>query len=103
GERYRKKLATCAHRTHPFGTILVVTAVDSGKTATCRVNDRGPWKQTRVLDVSRAVAKTLGMLGPGVLTVRVEVQAAPTSEPPTEATSTPQPPAPTSASTTPDS
>ncbi len=82
GERYRRKLATCAHRTHPFGTILVVTVVDTGKSATCRVNDRGPWKQTRVLDVSKSVAKTLGMIGPGVVTVRVEVEqpaASPTS------------------------
>lgn len=73
GERYRPELATCAHLTHRFGTKLVVTAVGSGRTATCRVNDRGPWVKGRVLDVSRSVAKTLGMIGPGVLEVKIEV------------------------------
>ena len=72
GERYRPELATCAHRTHRFGTRLVVTAVGSGRTAECRVNDRGPWVKGRVLDVSKSVAKELGMIGPGVLEVRIE-------------------------------
>ncbi len=77
GERYRKKLATCAHRTHPFGTILFVTAITSGKTASCRVNDRGPYKKARLLDVSRSVAMELDMIGPGVITVRVELDSSP--------------------------
>lgn len=76
GERYRPDVATCAHRTHRFGTTLVVTAVGSGRSAQCRVNDRGPWVKGRVLDVSKVVAKKLGMLGPGVLSVRIEVARA---------------------------
>lgn len=73
GERYRPDEATCAHRKHPFGTRLQVTAVGSGKSAECRVNDRGPFVEGRVLDVSKKVARQLGMIGPGVLRVRVVV------------------------------
>jgi rare lipoprotein A len=62
GEVYDPKQATCAHRTLPFGTVLRVT-VGRGKakrTATCRVNDRGPFAKGRVLDVSSSLARTLG-------------------------------------------
>ena len=75
GERYQPDKATCAHRTLPFGTVLVVTAVATGRSATCRVNDRGPNTGNRIVDVSKSVAKKLGMLGPGVLRVRVHVKA----------------------------
>jgi rare lipoprotein A len=84
GERYRRLQFTCAHREHPFGTVLQITAVATGKQATCRVNDRGPFKKSRILDVSGAVAHQLGMVGPGVLLVRVTVeQPASTSTEPT--------------------
>lgn len=73
GERYRPDEATCAHRTHRFGTRLLVTAVESGRSAECRVNDRGPWVEGRVLDVSKRVARQLGMIGPGLLRVRVVI------------------------------
>lgn len=73
GERYRPDAATCAHRTHKFGTRLIVTAIDSGRSAACRVNDRGPWVEGRVLDVSKSIAKELGMIGPGLLRVRIAV------------------------------
>ena len=75
GERYRPGDKTCAHRTHKFGTRLVVTADDTGRSATCRVNDRGPFVQGRVVDVSRRVADELGMIQRGVIKVRVEVAA----------------------------
>lgn len=81
GERYRRLQFTCAHREHPFGTVLLVTAVATGKQATCRVNDRGPFKKSRILDVSGAVAHKLGMVGPGVLLVRVTVEPTPPSSP----------------------
>lgn len=73
GERYRPDEATCAHRTHPFGTRLSITVVGSGRTAECRVNDRGPWVEGRIVDVSKKVARQLGMIGRGVLRVRVVV------------------------------
>lgn len=73
GERYRPDEKTCAHRKHKFGTRLLVTAVHNGKTAVCRVNDRGPYVDGRVVDVSRSVADELGMRKRGVIKVRVEV------------------------------
>jgi rare lipoprotein A len=72
GERYRPDDKTCAHRTHKFGTKLVVTNVDNGKQSVCRVNDRGPYVQGRVVDVSKKVAGELGMIKRGVIRVRVE-------------------------------
>lgn len=70
GERYRIDRRTCAHRTLPFGTLLEVQAVDSGRTTTCRVNDRGPFAKGRVLDVSKKCARELDMIAPGVVRVR---------------------------------
>ena len=80
GERYRPDKRTCAHRSHPFGTILEVKALSSGRTSTCRVNDRGPFAKSRVLDVSKKVARELGMIDAGVLRVRVK-QAHSSSDP----------------------
>jgi rare lipoprotein A len=74
GERYQGSLSTCAHRTHPFGTILRVTMVNNGKSATCVVNDRGPYRRSRVVDVSRSVAAALGLLGRGLSRVSVTVE-----------------------------
>jgi rare lipoprotein A len=83
GERYDPKRATCAHRTHPFGTTLKVTFVRSGKSALCVVNDRGPRKKSRVVDVSRIVAAEIGLLRHGLRQVTVEV--VPTETPVTPA------------------
>jgi len=71
GMRYNPKLATCAHRTHPFGTKLTITALATGRETTCRVEDRGPYVQGRVVDLSKRVAQRLGILGKGVVKVRV--------------------------------
>jgi rare lipoprotein A len=73
GERYRPDDSTCAHRKHKFGTRLLVTNVDNGKSAVCRVNDRGPFVDGRVVDVSRAVADQLDMRKRGVVRVQLEV------------------------------
>ncbi len=54
---------TAAHPTLPFGTKLRVTNVASGKSVTVRVNDRGPYVQGRVVDVSYSAADALGMVG----------------------------------------
>lgn len=66
GERYDPKKMTAANRTLPFGTRLRVTRVDTGKSVVVRVNDRGPFgKRRRILDLSRAAAEQLDLIGPG--------------------------------------
>jgi len=67
---------TAAHRTMPFGTRLRVTNIENGRSVVVRVNDRGPWVNDRVLDVSLAAAKALGMVGDGVTKVEVVVLGA---------------------------
>lgn len=69
GERYNAKAMTCAHKTKPFGSILTVHF--AGKAVQCRVNDRGPFKRGRILDLSLAAAKALGMLTIGVGKVEI--------------------------------
>lgn len=64
---------TAAHRTLPFGTRLRVTDVDTGRSVTVRVNDRGPFVRGRVVDVSASAAETLGITGKGVAKVKVDV------------------------------
>lgn len=73
GERFDMHAATCAHRRHRFGTRLRVTNLRNGQSATCRINDRGPFVAGRILDVSKGVAKRLGMISAGTARVRVEV------------------------------
>jgi rare lipoprotein A len=65
--------ATCAHRTLPFGTKVLVTNLSSGRQAVLTVNDRGPFVRGRIVDVSRGAASTLGMIGAGTASVRVQV------------------------------
>jgi rare lipoprotein A len=76
GEAFDMNKLTAAHRTMPFGTRLRVTNLENGRSVVVRVNDRGPWVNDRVLDVSRAAARTLGMTGDGVTKVEIVVLAA---------------------------
>jgi len=64
---------TAAHRTLPFGTRLRVTDVNTGRSVTVRVNDRGPFVRGRVVDVSASAAESLGITGKGVAKVKVDV------------------------------
>lgn len=76
GERYDPDAFTAAHRSLPFGTVLRVIREPDGPSVYVRVNDRGPFgSQKRILDLSRAAARQLGMLHAGVVQVRVEVVA----------------------------
>lgn len=65
--------ATCAHRSLPFGTKLLVTNLANARQAIVTVNDRGPFVRGRVLDVSRGAAGVLGMLHAGVSQIRMQV------------------------------
>jgi rare lipoprotein A len=73
GEKFNTLDMTAAHPTLPFGTKLRVTNVASGKSVTVRVNDRGPFVQGRVVDVSYSAADALGMVGKGVAKVKLDV------------------------------
>ena len=64
---------TAAHRYFPFGTIVKVTNLENGKSVTVRINDRGPYKAGRIIDLSYAAAKKIGMIGKGVVKVKIEV------------------------------
>jgi rare lipoprotein A len=65
------KAFTAAHRRLPFGSIVTVTHVKNGRSVKVRINDRGPFIKGRVIDLSYAAAKKLGMLSEGVARVRV--------------------------------
>jgi rare lipoprotein A len=69
GERYNQHAFTAAHRTLPFGTMLEVKNTANGNSVVVRVNDRGPFVAGRIIDLSRAAAKALGILGTGVAEV----------------------------------
>lgn len=72
GSRYHRDSLTCAHRTLPFGTLLKVTNKANGKDVIVRVTDRGPFVKGRVVDLSFAAAKEIGMVSMGVAPVEVE-------------------------------
>ena len=64
---------TAAHRTLPFGTMVKVTNLDNGKSAVVKINDRGPFVEGRIIDLSRAAAEQIDMLGQGVARVSLEI------------------------------
>ena len=72
GEVLRPGELTAAHRTFPFGTCLRVTNLDNARSVQVRVNDRGPFVDDRLIDVSEAAAQALGMRSRGVARVRLQ-------------------------------
>jgi rare lipoprotein A len=77
GEIFDKDALTAAHRTLPMNSLIRVTNVSTGQSAVLRITDRGPFVPDRMLDLSLASAKAIGVWRPGVARVRVEVFAAP--------------------------
>ena len=73
GERFNMNDYTCAHKSLPFNTILKVTNLANGKTCEVRVNDRGPFVLNREIDLSKAAATKLGMIGTGTTKVKLEI------------------------------
>jgi rare lipoprotein A len=79
GEIYDKNALTAAHRTLPMNSLVKVTNVSTGQAVVLRITDRGPFVPDRMLDLSLASAKAIGVWRPGVARVRVEVFAAPSA------------------------
>jgi rare lipoprotein A len=75
GGTYRPEKLTCAHRTLPFGTRLRVTDRKTHRSVSVTVNDRGPFVNGRVLDLSLAAARSLRMTDRGVIDVSAVVQS----------------------------
>jgi rare lipoprotein A len=73
GEVYDMHQLTCAHNTLPLGTIVMVTNLGNGRSLELKVNDRGPFVKERILDVSYAASKILGIWEKGTALVKVEV------------------------------
>ncbi|MBS0291584.1 MAG: septal ring lytic transglycosylase RlpA family protein [Proteobacteria bacterium] len=71
GERYDREEYTAAHRSLPFGARLCVRSLVNGRTVIVRVNDRGPFTPGRIIDLSRAAAEDLGMVGLGIKSVEL--------------------------------
>lgn len=71
GERYDPGALTAAHRLLPLGSVVQVTHLGTGKSVRVRINDRGPFVGSRIIDLSRAAASELGMIRSGVAEVRV--------------------------------
>ena len=81
GEPMDPGALTAAHRTLPFGTIVEVTNVETGAAVQVRINDRGPFVRSRVIDLSHEAARRLGILREGVAQVRLTVANIPPRTP----------------------
>ena len=73
GEIYDMHALTAAHRTLPFNTKVRVNNLENGKSIVVRINDRGPFKDDRIIDLSLGAAKAIGLIGPGTAKVRLEI------------------------------
>ena len=73
GEIFDNKKLTAAHRTYPFGTVVCVTNLETEAKVTVRINDRGPVKPERVIDLTLAAAKLIGIDRQGLGRVRLDV------------------------------
>lgn len=71
GEIFSQKKLTAAHRTLPFGTMVTVKNLANGKSVTVRINDRGPFAENRIIDLSRAAANAIDMVKQGVVSVEI--------------------------------
>lgn len=84
GEIYDMEKLTAAHRTLAFGTWVRVGSLANGKSVVVRITDRGPFVGGRIIDLSRAAARAIDMIGPGTAKVRVTVTRPPEGVPEAE-------------------
>ena len=75
GERFSKGTLTAAHRTLPFGTKVRVTNLSNGRSVVVRINDRGPFKYHRVIDLAHGAVSQLQMMQAGEVPVKLEILA----------------------------
>lgn len=80
GEVYTHQKRTAAHRTLPFGTRVRVTRLDTGAEVVVRINDRGPFKRGRIIDLSRSAAQAIDLIAVGVADVEIQVLGGDASE-----------------------
>ena len=73
GEKYRHNRMTAAHKSLPFGTKVKVTNIANNQTVEVVINDRGPYVENRVIDLSKSAAEKLGFVNQGLAEVKVEV------------------------------
>jgi len=73
GERFDMNKMTAAHKSLPFGTIVRVVDLKTQRSVVVRINDRGPFIPGRIIDLSRAAAKKLGIIGPGTALVGLKI------------------------------
>lgn len=73
GEKYKHNKLTAAHKTLPFGTRVKVTNIANNQTVEVTINDRGPYVENRVIDLSKAAAEKLGFVNQGIADVKIEV------------------------------
>jgi len=73
GEVFRPGTMTAAHRSLPFGTRVRVTNLNNGRTAVVRINDRGPFHGSRIIDLAHGAAQQLGVTSSGLAQVKLEV------------------------------
>ncbi len=73
GEVFNQYALTAAHRTLPFGTMVLVTNLDNGSQVTVRINDRGPYAGDRIIDLSAGAAEQIGLISAGTGTVQLDV------------------------------
>jgi len=73
GEKYKHEKLTAAHKSLPFGTIVRVTNIENEKSVEVRINDRGPFVEGRVIDLSRSAAQKLRFINQGLAEVQIEV------------------------------
>ncbi len=80
GEIFHNDNYVAAHRTLPFGSLVEITNLSNQRAVIVRINDRGPHTRSRVVDLSQAAAKDIGMIGAGVANVKIKVLMVPRSD-----------------------
>ncbi|MCB4234542.1 septal ring lytic transglycosylase RlpA family protein [Kaistella anthropi] len=73
GEIFSNRKLTAAHRTLPFGTVIEVTNLRTGKSVEVRINDRGPFHSSRALDLSKAAFDSIGNIAKGTMPIEYEI------------------------------